>query len=193
GYKGREEVEGWYKGPGYETMHVQGRRWGGEYKVKYHVSNSSVYSSRSTFTSYGFPHGSHDFIKAFPNEHKKFLANMAWIHEEEDVCINTNEGTKLCKLIAVHAGLEKGKAVEEQLIPLRARDTKIPRLTAISGRNSELAKHGTILVSGHHGKLHIEGLRFIIDEGDGLERNALAAIVLPSMKIVRDTDVETLK
>nr|GEV49489.1 retrovirus-related Pol polyprotein from transposon TNT 1-94 [Tanacetum cinerariifolium] len=102
-------VEGWYKGPGYETMHVQGRRWGGEYKVKYHVSNSSVYSSRSTFTSYGFPHGSHDFIKAFPNEHKKFLANMAWIHEEEDVCINTNEGTKLCKLIAVHAGLEKGE------------------------------------------------------------------------------------
>ncbi|PWA37459.1 MUTL-like protein [Artemisia annua] len=25
----------------------------------------------------------------------------------EDVCINTNEGTKCCKLIAVHAGLEK--------------------------------------------------------------------------------------
>ncbi|GJT80390.1 hypothetical protein Tco_1054732, partial [Tanacetum coccineum] len=98
-----------------------------------------------------------------------------------------------------HAGLEKGKDVEEQLIPLRARDTKIPRLTAISGRNSvlnmpeELATHGTILVSGHHGKLHIEGVRFIIDEGDGLERNALAAIMLPSMKIVRDSDVETLK
>ncbi|PWA67148.1 hypothetical protein CTI12_AA320670 [Artemisia annua] len=179
-YKGCEEVEGWYKGPGYETMHVQGRRWGGEYKVKYHVSVSSVYN----------------FIKAIPNEHKKFLANMAWIYEEEDVCINTNEGTKRCKLIAVHAGLENGKDVEEQMIPLRERDTKIPRLTALSGRNNvlnmpeELAKHGTILVSGHHGKLHIEGLRFIIDEGDGLKRNTLAAIVLPSMKIVRDTDAE---
>ncbi|GKE71173.1 hypothetical protein Tco_1529245, partial [Tanacetum coccineum] len=47
----------------------------------------------------------------------------------------------------------------------------------------ELAKHETILVSGHHEKLHIEGLRFIIDEGHGLEINTLAAIVLPSMKI----------
>ena len=48
-------------------------------------------------------------------------------------------------------------------------------------------------MSGHHGKLLIKGLRFIIDEGDGRERNTLAAIVLPSMKIVRDTDAETLK
>ncbi|GKG47029.1 hypothetical protein Tco_0504226, partial [Tanacetum coccineum] len=53
----------------------------------------------------------------------------------------------------------------------------------------ELAKHETILVSGHHGKLHIEGFRLIIDEGDGLERNSLAAIVLPSMTIIRDTDM----
>ncbi|GKA89128.1 squamosa promoter-binding-like protein 14 [Tanacetum coccineum] len=49
--------------------------------------------------------------------------------------------------------------------------------------HKELAKHETILVSGHHEKLHIEGLRFIIDEGHGLEKNTLAAIVLPSMKI----------
>nr|GEU46038.1 DNA-directed DNA polymerase [Tanacetum cinerariifolium] len=47
----------------------------------------------------------------------------------------------------------------------------------------KLAKHETILVIGHHEKLHIEGLRFIIDEGHGLEINKLAAIVLPSMKI----------
>lgn len=43
-------------------------------------------------------------------------------------------------------------------------------------------------MSGHHGKLHIEGLRLIIDEGGGLEANPIAAIVLPSMKLVRDTD-----
>lgn len=46
----------------------------------------------------------------------------------------------------------------------------------------------TIVVSGHHGKLHIDGLRLVIDEGGGLESNPVAAVVLPSMKIVRDTD-----
>ena len=46
----------------------------------------------------------------------------------------------------------------------------------------------TIVVSGHHGKLHVEGLRLIIDEGGGLESNPVAAIVLPSMKLVRDTE-----
>jgi hypothetical protein len=45
------------------------------------------------------------------------------------------------------------------------------------------------VVSGHHAKLHVEGLRLIIDEGGGLEEKPVAAIVLPSMKIVRDTDV----
>ena len=44
------------------------------------------------------------------------------------------------------------------------------------------------MVSGHHGKLHIEGLRLIIDEGGGFENKPVAAIVLPSMKLVRDTD-----
>lgn len=46
----------------------------------------------------------------------------------------------------------------------------------------------TIVVSGHHGKLHIDGLRLIIDESGGLPDNPVAAIVLPSKKIVRDTD-----
>jgi hypothetical protein len=44
------------------------------------------------------------------------------------------------------------------------------------------------VVSGHHGKLHIEGLRLIIDESGGFENKPLAAIALPSMKLVRDTD-----
>lgn len=54
--------------------------------------------------------------------------------------------------------------------------------------SQELTEKPTIVVSGHHGKLHIEGLRLIIDEGGGLEHNPVAAIVLPSMKLVRDTD-----
>lgn len=52
----------------------------------------------------------------------------------------------------------------------------------------ELTEKPTIVVSGHHGKLHIDDLRLIIDESGGLESNPVAAIVLPSMKIVRDID-----
>ncbi|KAK8963331.1 hypothetical protein KSP40_PGU018986 [Platanthera guangdongensis] len=52
----------------------------------------------------------------------------------------------------------------------------------------ELRNEPIILVSGHHGKLHIDGLRLVIDEGGGMEQNPLAAVVLPSVKIVRDTD-----
>ncbi|MBA0693040.1 hypothetical protein Goari_010553 [Gossypium aridum] len=152
-------------------------------------------------------------MKVVPEDHKKFLADVVWVHEEvfflqlyfssicfswlleycvDDVCIETQEGVKHCKLIAVHAGLEKGKNVREQLEFLKAKDVSVPQVTGLSGRKNvwdipeELTE--TVVVGGHHGKLHIEGLRLIIDEGGGLEGNPLAAIVLPSMKIVRDTD-----
>ncbi|KAL3625041.1 hypothetical protein CASFOL_031709 [Castilleja foliolosa] len=35
--------------------------------------------------------------------------------DEDNVCIETKEGLQNCKLIAVHAGMEKGKGVEEQI------------------------------------------------------------------------------
>lgn len=54
--------------------------------------------------------------------------------------------------------------------------------------SQDLARSSTIVVSGHHGKLHIDGRRLIIDEGGGLKHNPVAAVVLPSMTIVRDTD-----
>lgn len=52
----------------------------------------------------------------------------------------------------------------------------------------ELSQKPTIVVSGHHGKLHIDGLRLIIDESGGIEHLPIAAMILPSMTIVRDTD-----
>lgn len=52
----------------------------------------------------------------------------------------------------------------------------------------ELKEYSTIVVSGHHGKLHIDGLRLIIDEGGGYEHMPVAAMILPSMKLVRDID-----
>lgn len=197
-YQANEEREGWYKGEEYERMHVQARRWAGKMtgfnSAKNTQYNGSIYDAGPTFESYGVPHGSADLIKAVPDEHKKFLADLVWVHEEDNVCIETEEGIKSCKLIAVHAGLEKKKGVEEQLKYLKARDTRIPKVEALSGRKNvweipeDLTKTSTIVVSGHHGKLHIEGLRLIIDQGGGLDHNPVAAIVLPSMKIVRDTD-----
>eukprot|EP00262_Sarcandra_glabra_P007563 TRINITY_DN20453_c0_g1_i1.p1 TRINITY_DN20453_c0_g1~~TRINITY_DN20453_c0_g1_i1.p1 ORF type:complete len:316 (+),score=44.06 TRINITY_DN20453_c0_g1_i1:168-1115(+) len=200
GYLQNEEREGWYRGLGYEGMHVQGRRWGGLIKERFNVKKGtlykgSIYDAAPTFQSYGVPHGSPDLAKAVPEEHKKFLADLVWVHEEDDVCIETLEGVLCCKLIAVHAGLEKTKPVEDQLKLLRARDTSLPKVEALSGRQNvweipkELCEKPTIVVSGHHGKLHIQGLRLIIDESGGIEQLPVAAIVLPSMTIVRDIGV----
>ncbi|RDX68539.1 hypothetical protein CR513_52459, partial [Mucuna pruriens] len=169
---------------------------------------------KSVFESWGSSLRA-DLVKAVPDEHKKFLADLVWVHEEisklcgsplvqqslfrlltdDDVFMNTDDGVKCCKLIAVHAGLEKGADVKEQLKLLKARDTRVPKVEALSGRKSvwdipeELTASPTIVVSGHHAKLHVEGLRLIIDEGGGYKDRPVAAIVLPSMKIIRDTDV----
>ncbi|XP_038906285.1 tyrosine-protein phosphatase RLPH2-like [Benincasa hispida] len=198
-FEENEEREGWFRGEGYENMHVQGRRWAGKITVKTNLAKGtdyqgSIYDAGPTFESYGVPHGSADLVKAVPDEHKKFLSNMAWVHEEDDVCLETEDGIKHYKLISVHAGLERGKDVQEQLNSLKAKDTKVPKIECFSGRKNvwdipnELSEKPIIVVSGHHGKLHIDGLRLIIDEGGGLNDKPVAAIVLPSMKIVRDTD-----
>ncbi|GAB2300694.1 Tyrosine-protein phosphatase rlph2 [Dionaea muscipula] len=200
-YEASEDREGWYTGDGYENMHLQGRRWAGSIKVKFNTLKGteykgSIYDAGPTFESYGVPHGSADLVKAVPDEHKKFLADLVWVHEEDDVCIASEDGNgiKHCKLIAVHAGLEKGKGVEEQVKLLKARDTRLPKVEALSGRKTvwdipeELltwAPTPTVVVSGHHGKLSVEGLRLIIDEGGGYEHKPVAAIILPSMKVVR--------
>lgn len=53
---------------------------------------------------------------------------------QDDVCIETEEGLKRCKLIAVHAGLERGKNVQEQLELLKSRDSRVPKVKNLSGR-----------------------------------------------------------
>lgn len=62
-YEGNEEREGWFKGDGYERMHLQGRRWGGIIKVRFNTAKGieykgSIYDAGPTFESYGVPHGS---------------------------------------------------------------------------------------------------------------------------------------
>ncbi|QCE05937.1 uncharacterized protein LOC114190621 [Vigna unguiculata] len=199
-YSASEEREGWFSGEGFENMHLQGRRWSGKIKERFNTVKGteyqgSIYDAGPTFESYGVPHGSADLVKAVPDEHKKFLTDLVWVHEEDDVFINTEDGSKCCKLIAVHAGLQKKVDVKEQLKLLKARDTRVPKVEALSGRKTvwdipeELTTSPTIIVSGHHAKLHIEGLRLIIDEGGGFKDKPVAAIILPSQKIIRDTDV----
>ena len=55
---------------------------------------------------------------------------------QDDVFVETEEGVKHCRLIAVHAGLEKGKGIDEQLKRLKSKDTTIPKVEALSGRKS---------------------------------------------------------
>lgn len=62
-YADNEEREGWYKGEGYEKMHLQGRRWAGWIKAKFNAVKGieykgSIYDAAPTFESYGVSHGS---------------------------------------------------------------------------------------------------------------------------------------
>ena len=63
GLSSHNEVrEGWWSGPGYESMHVQGRRWAGAMQEKVNIKKGteyqgSTYDAASTFASYGLLHG----------------------------------------------------------------------------------------------------------------------------------------
>lgn len=59
--------------------------------------------------------------------------------------METEEEIKHYKLIAVHAGLERGKDVEEQLKLLKAKETKVPKIECLSGRKNvwDIPKVGT--------------------------------------------------
>ncbi|GJN27718.1 hypothetical protein PR202_gb15763 [Eleusine coracana subsp. coracana] len=200
-YLHNEEHEGWFRGPGHEgraCAGVQGR-WGGVIKERWNPKKGlpykgSIYDAQPTFESYGVAHGSPDLAKAMPEEHKKFLHDLVWIHEEDDVPVDTDKGQTVCKLIAVHAGLERSMDLNEQLRVLRTRDTRVPKIQMLHGRHDvwdipkDLSAEQIIIVSGHHGKLHIDGLRFIIDEGGGYEDKPIAAIVLPSKTLIRSTE-----
>ncbi|KAL0338598.1 UNVERIFIED_CONTAM: Tyrosine-protein phosphatase RLPH2 [Sesamum angustifolium] len=76
-YEMNEKREGWYKGEGYENMHLQGRRWAGRMTGFNHAKNTdykgSIYDAGPTFESYGVPHGSagKDLVLSF-------FSGMSW-------------------------------------------------------------------------------------------------------------------
>ncbi|CAM6123187.1 unnamed protein product [Calypogeia fissa] len=198
-YTQNEDREGWWTGPGQDEIHVQGRRWAGHIKVKMNLKKGmaymgSTYDAAPTFESYGVAHGDREgLIAAVPDHHKKFLQDLVWVHEQDGEDTGNPE-TSYSKLIAVHAGFEKGRPIEDQIAALRRKDATIPRLEAMYGRKNvwdipqELAEKRVLLVSGHHGALHLDGLRLIIDESGGMDNLPIAAIILPNRVVVRDTD-----
>lgn len=188
--------EGWWSGPGHEHMHLQGRRWAGAMQQSFNAKKGmdyqgSTYDAASTFSSYGLPHGDPALKDVVPPAHKKFLQELVWVYEQDAI---DTEVSGYSKLIAVHAGLEKSKPVQNQLKLLHERDVTLPRVEPLSGRMNvwdtppELAEQGILVVSGHHGSVHLDKLRIIIDEGGGFPNLPIAAIILPSRIIVRDTD-----
>lgn len=55
---------------------------------------------------------------------------------QDNISLETAEGLKKCRLIAVHGGLQQGKPVDEQLKLLKAKDTSISKVECLSGRKS---------------------------------------------------------
>ncbi|KAG0593181.1 hypothetical protein KC19_1G309400 [Ceratodon purpureus] len=197
-FQPNEEREGWWAGPGQEGIHLQGRRWAGRMKNQYNTKRGepykcSIYDASTTFESYGVAHGDREgLIAAVPEKHKEFLRNLVWIHEQEGEETEDPE-TSYTKLIAVHAGLES-KSVDHQMQMLKLKDSKLPRIEPLAGRRNvwntppDLAAQKVLVVSGHHGKLHFESNRLIIDESGGFDDRPIAAMILPARELVRDTD-----
>ena len=71
------------------------------------------------------------------------------------MCLETENGIKHCRLIAVHAGLERDKDVNEQLKILKARNTLGPKIEALSGRKNvwDIPKVHLFLISFYYGRL----------------------------------------
>mmetsp|Transcript_31641 Transcript_31641/g.50524 ORF Transcript_31641/g.50524 Transcript_31641/m.50524 type:complete len:277 (+) Transcript_31641:2277-3107(+) len=88
GYESRVEGEELYDGPGYEKMHLQGRR--------YAAGPESIFESEETFRSYGVPYADREaLLKAMPTSHALFFSNLNWLIE-----LRSNVGD----VVAVHAG-----------------------------------------------------------------------------------------
>jgi hypothetical protein len=170
------ERELWYRGPGHETMHLQGRRWAAG-------RPDSIYNARSTCQSYGVDLGNAlELRAAVPDEHKRFLQGLPWIHEIP--------GFKF-----VHAGLETegygymSLSIDQQLQHLRLR-TPLPRPEMLCGRETVfqtprgLIDTNTCVISGHHGTVHFGPHRIVFDSSGGHRTGLLQALILPEFRTI---------
>eukprot|EP00762_Andalucia_godoyi_P008270 ANDGO_02971.mRNA.1 hypothetical protein len=161
-----------YCGPGYETMHLQGRRWG--------FLPNSIYSASRTLTSYGLsPTDGEAFRAAVPQSHREFLRDLPWIIEHP------------CFLF-IHAGLEELRNVDEQVGELQRRDVHIARVDGLSSRDCDgLPKDGRWVVSGHVqvAKVRAEQgrRRWLVDTAGTteMEENRFSALVMDPAHLER--------
>jgi hypothetical protein len=162
-----------------DGMHLQGRRWAGDY--------AKSYGSTATFGSYGAPTGDRESLGiAMPSTHLDFLSSCPWVHIEENPLLG--------RLIFVHAGLESDDSedCETQLARLKERDARDPHPEALFGREvvmhtpPQLSSCGTTVISGHHGRVVFKRHRIILDSCCGEEKNPLMALVMPEMLLVHN-------
>jgi hypothetical protein len=170
-----------YSGPGRETMHVQGFRYG----------MVDLYECKATFRSYGVEPGDRTgLLNAMPLHHQEFLRQLPWV-----VDLKHDVG----RVLAVHSGLVSSSTtpLDEQLQVLHARDVaQQSRWEALSGRVSTLhtipselhSDERVFIVSGHHHDLIFETqqnvTRIVCDTFGGKRLAILGAVVLPSCRMV---------
>ena len=184
------EEKTWWKGIGYENMHIQGRRWGGVFlKGKNNVD--SLYHSKKTFESYGVEFKENverDFLlSAVPQSHKQFLRDMQWVFDGK-----LANGQRV---IAVHAGLRFDQPFEDQISMLKERNCSISRVSQLCDRDvvrlmpPELKdQENIILVSGHFFEILEDQNRFIIDSCGGFDHTKLSCLILPDRSIISSDD-----
>jgi len=162
-----------------DDVHLQGRRWGGQWYER-------SYGSSATFASYNVEKGDREGLrKCMPQEHLDFLQMCPWVHVEDHPLVG--------RCVFVHAGLEADCSDDcaAQVSRLRDRDARHPQPEQLFGRHGvlhtppQLSRRGITVVSGHHGRLSLRQHRVIVDNCAGDEQNALAAVVFPEMLVVR--------
>lgn len=181
-------------------MHLQGRRWGASPSPSTSTTNENqvivnAFESETTFASYGVEPGDRDgLLAAMPDAHKKLLESLEFIVELNDVTDDTHPEVR--RLIAVHAGLESTRSVDEQVASLREKTVNEQWVEALQGRRNVIELPGTestglpsdvLVVSGHHGVLRLDGRRLIIDSCAGHVERSLKAVVLPERLVVEST------
>ncbi|MHA1731670.1 MAG: metallophosphoesterase [Promethearchaeota archaeon] len=162
-YPRQEEL--WTGSPD-EEMHLQGRRY------------PKIYESESTFASYGAPHGDRDgLLGAMPREHVEFFRDLPWVVEHPD-------------FLFVHAGLEIGVPVAEQLGRLHARDLSQPRVEPIQGKHLRGVppEERRVVVSGHVrvDRVVFRERRVLLDTSGGRE-GPVSAVLLPERLVLQST------
>ena len=192
----RPEPPLWEEDEAWVGMHLQGRRWGAgpiSSSTSHGVKINNAFESEATFQSYGVQPGDRaGLLAAMPEAHKRLLASLDFVVEMEGVADDFHP--EVTRLVAVHAGLESTRPVQEQMASLRAKTVNKQWLEALQGRANVVGlpcaetsglPEDVLVASGHHGHLKLDGRRLIVDSCGGHAERPLTAVVLPERLLVK--------